>query len=58
MGTRDVWLFVFMLGILAFVWPLPEVFRAHAALYLYAVWAAFIALVYFFSRSARQDGGG
>jgi len=50
---RDVYVFVFIIGLLAFNWPFLKIFSGHnLPVYLFAAWAVFIgihALASFFS---------
>ena len=55
---RDIWIFLFLLGILLFTWPVLTIFRDHLALYLFGSWALFIALIYLASLYARRGDGG
>lgn len=44
MRNGEVWIFIFLLGLLGFNWPMIEVFYAEVALYLFVFWLLFIAL--------------
>ncbi len=55
---RDIWVILFLLGLLLFGWPLITIFRDNLAAYLFAAWAAFIVLIYLASvHENRGDGG-
>jgi len=55
---RDVWFFLFFLGVLLFGWPLMSIFRNGMAIYLFTVWLVFIVLILIISIfSEREDGG-
>jgi uncharacterized membrane protein len=55
---RDIWIFLFIFGLLLFCWPILTIFRDHLATYLFAAWAAFILLIYLASvYENRGDGG-
>lgn len=55
---RDVWIFLFLLGILLFGWPFLTIFRDVLMYYLFVIWLAFITLIYLASKfSERGDGG-
>jgi hypothetical protein len=57
--TRDVWFFLFFLGVLLFGWPLISIFKSGLATYLFVIWIVFIALILIASLfSEREDGGG
>jgi len=54
---RDVWIFLFTLGLLFFSWPLMSVFRDHLVVALFVIWILFIALLFVTSiLSKREDG--
>lgn len=56
---RDIWVALFFLGLLLFGWPFLSIFHHILPYYLFAIWLAFIGLLYLASRSSdRQDGGG
>ena len=56
---RDVWIALFLLGLLLFGWPLLKIFTNRLPYYLFIVWFLFIGLLYLASRSSdRDDGGG
>ena len=55
---KDVWVFIFSLGLLLFGWPLLSIFRRNPALYLFAAWAAFVGIIYVVSSfTGREDRG-
>ncbi|HUJ18536.1 MAG TPA: hypothetical protein VL197_11155 [Nitrospirota bacterium] len=54
---RDVWIFLFALGLLFFSWPLMSVFRDNLVVALFVIWILFIALLFVTSiLSKREDG--
>jgi len=56
---RDVWIFLFVIGLLFFIWPIMSIFRDSLATYLFVVWFVFIALMFIASIfSEREDSGG
>ncbi len=56
---RDVLIFLFVLGLLFFNWPIMSIFGDSMVLALFIVWFAFIACIFVASRFLdRQDGGG
>jgi uncharacterized membrane protein len=56
---RDIWIFLFILGLLLFCWPFLTIFRDSMASYLFAAWAAFIVLMYLATvYEDRGNGGG
>jgi len=42
---RDLWLFIFALGLAFFTWPLLSIFRNSLVPALFIIWLAFIALI-------------
>ncbi len=56
---RDIWIFLFFLGLLFFSWPFMSIFRDALANYLFVIWFVFIALIFIASNlSEREDSGG
>ncbi len=55
---RDIWVFLFMLGIFLFGWPLVTIFRDNLASYLFAAWAGFILLIYLATVYSSKGNGG
>jgi hypothetical protein len=56
---RDVWFFLFFIGVLLFGWPLMTIFKSSLAMYLFVVWLLFIVLIYLVAKfTEREDGGG
>ena len=54
---KDIWLFLFAIGILLFSWPLMSIFRDILPTYLFAIWFVFILLIFITSIiSKREDG--
>jgi hypothetical protein len=55
---RDIWVFLFCIGLFLFGWPFLAIFRDGLAYYLFIVWIAFIGLIFLASNySKREDGG-
>jgi len=50
-GDKEIWPFVSFLGLVIFNWPLLEIFREELACYLFLLWAVFILLLAFITRS-------
>lgn len=42
--NKEIWLFIFFLGLLFFNWPVLEIFRLSLPYYLFSVWVVFIAV--------------
>lgn len=56
---RDVWIFLFFIGLLFFSVPLLSIFKDSLPGYLFVIWLVFIVLLYIASKaSEREDGGG
>ncbi len=56
---RDIWIVLFILGLLLFCWPFLTIFRDHLAAYLFLAWAGFIVLIYLATvYEGRHNGGG
>ncbi len=57
--SRDIWIFLFLLGFLFFSWPLMSIFKDSLAISLFVIWLVFIILIFITSIfSKREDGGG
>jgi len=55
---RDIWVFLFSLGILLFGGPFLFLFRDSLTYYLFIIWFVFIGLIFLASNySKREDGG-
>jgi len=56
---RDAWIFLFVLGVLFFSWPILGIFGDSLVLSLFIVWLVFIACIFVASLfPEREDGGG
>lgn len=56
---RDIWIFLIVIGILFFSWPIMSIFRDSLTTYLFVIWIIFIALIFVISLfSEREDGNG
>ena len=56
---RDIWIALFLLGLLLFGWPILNIFHDSLVYYLFITWFVFIGLIFLASRSSeREDGGG
>lgn len=54
---RDVWIFLFVLGVLFFSWPIMTIFKDSLVLALFIIWFLFIVLLMVASiLSEREDG--
>jgi hypothetical protein len=43
MGNKEIWLFLFFLGVLLFNWPFLSIFGGSLPYYLFIMWGVFIA---------------
>ena len=56
---RDVWIFLFVLGVLFFSWPIMSIFGDSLVFSLFIIWLVFIVFIFIISIfSEREDGGG
>ena len=56
---RDIWVALFLLGLILFGWPLLNIFHDSLTYYLFIIWFVYIGLIFLASRSSeREDGGG
>jgi len=57
--SKDIYLFLFMAGLLFFGWPMIEVFSGNLLQYLFGFWLLFIGAVAAASlrRSVNKSGG-
>jgi len=42
MKNKEAWLFIFLIGLLLFHWPMIDLFEAVLPYYLYGAWLLFI----------------
>jgi len=56
---RDIWIFLFVIGVIFFNWPIISIFGYDLAKYLFLAWILFIALIFFMSIYSKKwkDGG-
>ena len=47
MGKKDIWILIFLLGILGLNWPFLEIFHPNEIAYLFFFWLIFILLILF-----------
>ncbi len=50
MKGRDLWIFIFLVGLLGFSWPVIEIVQTWVSMYLFIFWALFIGIVALISR--------
>ncbi len=54
---REIWIFLFALGVLFFSWPIMSIFRENLVIALFVIWIVFILLVFLAGiYSGREDG--
>lgn len=56
---KEIWIFLFALGVILFNWPILSIFNHNLSIYLFIAWFIFILLIFVATRksSARDDGG-
>lgn len=54
MRNPEIWIFIFVLGLLGMNWPLLEIFHIKVIAYLFVFWLLFIILVAFAVRKTRN----
>lgn len=55
---RDIWILLFVIGLLFFSWPILSIFKSSLATSLFVNWFIFIALIFIIAHfSEREDGG-
>jgi len=55
---REIWVFLFCLGILLFCGPFLNIFRDSLTYYLFIIWFTFIGLIFLASTFSERDDGG
>jgi len=56
---REKWLFLFLIGVLFFSWPIMSIFKDNLVVSLFVIWLVFIILIFITSIfSESEDGGG
>ncbi len=46
MNNKDIWIFIFLLGMLGLNWPIIEIFHPNEIAYLFFFWIIFILLIF------------
>jgi hypothetical protein len=54
---KDVWIFLFAIGVLLFSWPIMSIFRDGLPTYLFVIWLVFILLIFVTSIVSKRKGG-
>ena len=55
MKNTEIWVFIFLLGLLSFNWPLLEIFHTEVVAYLFVTWLLFIMLIAFAARRTNSN---
>jgi hypothetical protein len=55
---RDIWGFLFCLGLVLFCGPFLIIFHNSLAYYLFIIWIVFIGLIFLASTFSERDDGG
>jgi uncharacterized membrane protein YhaH (DUF805 family) len=55
--SAEIWVFIFILGLLGINWPVIEIFHTRVVAYLFVSWVLFIALIAFAARKGNPDRG-
>ncbi len=56
---KDLWFFIFVLGVILFTWPVLSIFKDNLPAYFFVIWLVFIVLIFITVKfSERENGGG
>lgn len=55
---KDICIFLFMIGVLLFSWPIMSIFKNSLPAYLFGIWLVFILLILITSIFSKREGGG
>ncbi len=56
---RDIWIFLFALGLILFGWPFMSMFSTNLVLYLFSTWFILIVVIFILSvYNKNGDNGG
>jgi hypothetical protein len=58
MRNPEIWVFIFVLGLLGLNWPFLEIFHIDVVSYLFFFWLLFIVLLGFAAHKNRSEGRG
>jgi uncharacterized membrane protein YhaH (DUF805 family) len=53
--SAEIWVFIFILGLLGINWPVIEIFHTRVVAYLFVTWVLFIALIAFSARKGSAE---
>ena len=56
---KDIWIFLFSLGLILFGWPVISMFGQNLSIYLFSAWFIYICCIFIATRytGKRDDGG-
>jgi hypothetical protein len=55
---KDIWIFLFLLGLLLFSWPIISIFKDNFSIYPFLIWIVFIILIFVTTfLSDKEDRG-
>jgi hypothetical protein len=55
---RDIWVFLFCLGLLLFCGPFLKIFHDSLPYYFFVIWPVFIGLIFLATTFSERDDGG
>jgi hypothetical protein len=57
--SKDIWIFLFVFGLILFNWPILSIFKYNVAHYLFLAWFVFIVLIFIATsyKKKNNDGG-
>jgi len=58
MKTKEIWGFLFFVGVFALNWPSLAVFRNHLPEYLFSMWFLLVGIIYLLVGRTDRDGEG
>jgi hypothetical protein len=53
--NKELWIFIFLVGLLGFSWPVLEIVHTWVDLYLFIFWALFIGIVALLSNISERQ---
>jgi tellurite resistance protein TehA-like permease len=53
--NTEIWVFIFILGLLGLNWPIIEIFHTQVVAYLFVIWVLFIALIALAARKYNAE---
>jgi hypothetical protein len=55
MKNAEIWVFIFILGLLGLNWPILEIFHTSVVAYLFVIWILYIILIALGARKEDTD---